>query len=354
MLRSTFWPSKLLWLHRTKPKLFARVATWASPVDWIFYQLFGATGCSASIASGTGLYDLKEGDWDEELCAICHIKRSQLVPLRPVVEPTRWPRSSSGPAAIFTAIGDGAAGNLGSGADHQRVIAINVGTSAAVRMTQTADQAARTKVPFGLFRYVVDENRSVMGGAVSNAGNLRAWCLRELQLTETQADRALSRTAAVEDALSILPFWVSERAPSWPDRQLGVVDGLNQSTRASDIYRAATVAVFYRLAQILELIEKATNRSRHIILSGGILHSAAATRLLADALARDIEIAPEAEASLEGAAIHALTAMGLNVQAARPRRTIKYDRKLASKHRQRRERQMALEKVLTRSRGWPL
>lgn len=347
MLRATFWPAKLLWLRRTQATLFRRVSMWASPVDWIFRELFGAIGSSASMASATGLYNLKIRDWDNPLCQICHVDPKQLPPIANVVTPTRSHSHALTPARLFAAIGDGAAGNLGSGADRQGIVAINMGTSAAVRMMQTNHQAAQTRVPFGLFRYVVDAQRSVIGGAVSNAGNLRIWCLRDLRLKETEADRALLRSKAAIDPLTVLPFWVSERAPTWPEQQLGVIDGLNQSTRATDILRATTTAVFYRLAQIFDLVEGATVRGRRIIVSGGILHSIAAIKLLADAIGRDVEIAREAEASLRGAAVHALKQMGIEVKIESAGRTVRCLRALAAKHRERRQRQIDLEKVLT-------
>jgi gluconokinase len=349
MLHSTFWPAKLLWLKRTQPQLFRRVAIWASPTDWIFRELFGANGCSASMASATGLYNLRSKSWDNELREICGLRLNQLSDIRQVADSLRPSPQELRDAKIFTAIGDGAAGNLGSGADCEGIAAINIGTSAAVRMMQRNRQAVRTKLPFGLFRYIVDLERSVIGGAVSNAGNLRQWCLRELRLEEDflRLERAVSRKAAAADPLTVLPFWVVERAPTWPDRQLGVIEGLNQATRATDIFRTITTSVCYRLADILDLIEKATEHSRRIIVSGGILHSRAAITLLADALGRDLDLIREPEASLRGAAVYALNQLGIKAEPATAIRSVKCNRALAAKHRERRDRQFNLEKLLT-------
>src|SRR6266478_1919490 len=53
MLRSSFWPAKLLWLQRTQPKLFARAARWMSPAEWLQRELCGEARCSYAMASGT-------------------------------------------------------------------------------------------------------------------------------------------------------------------------------------------------------------------------------------------------------------------------------------------------------------
>jgi gluconokinase len=55
MLRSSYWPAKLLWLRRTRPKLFTRVTRWMSPAEWLHLELCGEAGCSYAMASGTGL-----------------------------------------------------------------------------------------------------------------------------------------------------------------------------------------------------------------------------------------------------------------------------------------------------------
>ena len=339
MLRSTFWPAKLLWLRRVQPKLFRRVAYWVSPSDWIFHQLFGELQTSPSMASATGLYAIRQRNWDGEIMDACGIEPANLP--RVAGQLGTLPRSST---IVFCPIGDGAAGNLGSGCDRPHVAAINIGTSAAVRVIELRSKT-KSNLPFGLFRYVVDHNRYVTGGAVSNAGNLRQWCLRELRLEKPE--QALVRRDAAADLLTVLPFWVEERAPTWPEGLPGVLHGLNQSTTAAQISRAAATAVYYRLGQILVELENSFGHFRRIVVSGGILQSPASLKLLADAIGRDIEAATEQEASLRGAAVHALNQLGIQVERSRPRKAVKCNRALATKHRKRRKRQIRLEKILT-------
>jgi sugar (pentulose or hexulose) kinase len=80
------------------------------------------------------------------------------------------------------------------------------------------------------------------------------------------------------------------------------------------------------------------------------VYSVAAIRLLADAIGRDVEIAREAEASLRGAAVHALSQMGIEVDQKSASKMIKCNRALAAKHRRRRQRQIDLEAMLTSAR----
>jgi gluconokinase len=346
MLRASFWPAKLRWLRRTQARLFQRVIRWVSPAEWIFEELFDAVGCSRSMASATGLYNLQKQNWDPEICTACGVDIQQLGDLSETATTTEthpaFPELRN--AKLFTAIGDGAAGNLGCGADVAGRIAINIGTSAAVRMVTRP--AGRT--PLGLFCYAIDREHNVIGGAVSNAGNLRRWCLRELRVNQAAAEKTLSRIAAASDAITVLPFWVNERAPTWPENLRGAIIGLNQATSAAQMFRAITCAVYYRLGAILDLIETSGAAAKEIIVSGGILHSPASLRLLADAIGRDLRISSEPEASLRGAAVFALAKLGHEQAPLRKGRIVRHRPALAVRHRLRRERQVALEDLLSR------
>jgi gluconokinase len=344
MLRAQFWPAKLRWLRRTNGRLFRNVRRWTSPAAWIFSELFGVDQTSHSMASGTGLYNLEFAAWDAELCALAAIEREQLDSIAEVASAATSQRQLR-EAQIFAVMGDGAASNLGSGADREVAAAINIGTSGAVRVVVSNSNLRAREIPRGLFRYVVDGERGVIGGAISNAGNLHKWCLRELNIDEAAAEAALSRTAAARDEVTVLPFLVDERAPTWPEAMRGCWVGLSQKTTAADLLRAATTSTFYRLADILDRLTTA-GRIDEVIVSGGVLHSPSSLRILADSVGRDIRVCSELESSLRGAAVYALTRLGFTAAPLRRDRLVRCNSALAAQHRVRRAGQNALEQLL--------
>jgi len=298
------------------------------------------------MASGTGLFNLETRQWDDKICRALQLSRKKLPRLAPapvIATSKSMPLKS---VAIIM-IGDGAAGNLGSGASTKGVVAINVGTSAAIRVISSAK---RGRLAPGLFRYVLDDQRFVVGGAISNAGNLREWALREFRIGKNSraAHESFSRNAAARDSMVLLPFWVDERSPTWPDDLRGVISGLNQTVTAIEMMRSLATASFYRLAQILEIMRATDQAGSRIIVSGGILRSPQAIRLLADSLGCDVEISRVQEASLRGAAIFALQQQGIRPRALRAGRLVKQNRALAKLHADRRAKQEALEKRLTK------
>lgn len=348
MLRSSFWPAKLLWLRRTQSVLFRKMRRWMSPAEWLQLQLAGANRCALGMATGTGLFNPTKLDWDAALLEHCGLETPQLPELsdEPVhasgALASEFPELSGVP--WFPAIGDGAASNLGSDCTKPGLAAINVGTSAALRIMRAGKLA---KAPTGLFCYRVDAERYLVGGAVSNAGNLRAWCLKELNLSDPQTlETELSTRSAPDHGLTVLPFWTAERAPTWNEDLRGAILGITQATSAVDLLQAITEATFHRIAQIAEALSGQSVAPPRYFVSGGIQHSKSALQRLADVLNQPLHANPEPEASIRGAAVFAMEKLGMPIEPLpvlpplRPRKTI------AQRYAQDRDRQATLERLL--------
>ena len=127
-----------------------RVARWGSIGEYLELAFFGEAASSLSMASGTGLLDQEALRWDAEALAAAGIEPDQLFPIeaggdgrRGLRAPwaSRWPALRSVP--WYPAVGDGAAGSLGSDCTDPGRIALNVGTSAALRVVTDAGPRRR-------------------------------------------------------------------------------------------------------------------------------------------------------------------------------------------------------------------
>jgi gluconokinase len=348
MLRASFWPAKLRWLRRAQKRKFTAVKQWISPAEWIQRTLAGEANCAIGMATGTGLFNPEKLAWDEELLKACDISPEKLGALSDEPTPVGSPLASQFPelkgVPWFPGIGDGATSNLGSGATRHGLAAINVGTSAAFRVMRSDGEA---RAPFGLFCYRVDAQRFLIGGAVSNAGNLRAWCLRELKLEgDAELEAELAKRPGPAHGLTVLPFWTAERAPTWNEDATGTIHGLTQHTTALDLLQAITEASYQRIARIAELIPHSGKGPLKIIVSGGIQRSPAALQRLADVLGHTIHPNDEMEASIRGAAILALEKLGFPAPAASLGSSVKPRAKYAKLYAAERERERALESQL--------
>jgi gluconokinase len=351
MSRTSFWPAKLLWLRQTDPRLFAAVDRWVSPAEWIQQRWCGNATVSLSMASGTGLLNGRALQWDPALLRRCKITSRHLNPLSegpqtlcpalaknyPELQDVPW----------FPAIGDGAASNLGSGATAPDVAAINVGTSAALRVILKDPPASRKPMaPLGLFAYRLDATRQLLGGAVSNAGNLRAWAFRELKLPtdSAQVEKLLAGRPLPVENLTVLPFWMAERAPTWPEHLASVVVGINQATTALDLLQTLQEATYHRLAQIADFLEGKLKRKLTFIVSGGLQRSPNSLQRLANVLGRTVYPSSEPEASLRGGALFALEQLRLTPTQPAPRSAVRPQPIPARAYARARQRQIRLEK----------
>ena len=346
MLRASYWPAKLDWLRRTQKALFHRAVHWLSPADLLCAKLCGQPQASFSMASGTGLLDLRRGQWDGPLLRHLRFRLPPFCPSDPLQLSERFVRRF--PALrgvpIFPAIGDGAAGNLGSGAIGAGVAALNYGTSAAMRVVRVGDYAPP---PFGLFCYAISPGRWLVGGATSNAGNAHRWASEMFQGSDAELESHSRRLPQPDPSLTALAFLNGERAPTWCEDLPGAIFGLRLGHTALDLRRAFADATFLRLAQIVEPLEQAVKAKRlRFIVSGGLSHSRAAVGRLANILGRTCQISDEREASLRGAAVHALKHLGRRLPAARKSTAIRPDPKLAKLHAKTRARQEMLEEAM--------
>ena len=169
----------------------------------------------------------------------------------------------------------------------------------------------------------------MLGGAISNAGNLRKWALDHLQLPDKPLalERALADRQRPNLDLAVLPFWTGERCPTWPEAVGGTITGITFATTALDLLQAVVEGSYHRLAQIADLLAKQDKGIRSIIVSGGVRHSAESMQRLANVLGRAITPCQEPEASLRGAAVYALESLGYKIDplprgaAVRPNKT---------------------------------
>ena len=170
---------KIAHLRAAEPEVFARAARFCSLKEYLCARWLGAWVVDESIASSSGLFDLERRGWCDDVLARAGIeidRLGELVPTDRVIGelPGAIAGELSLPVNLPVVVGasDGVLQNLGVGAVTPGIAALNLGTSAAVRAIAEApgEHAER-----GLFCYVLDRERFVVGGAVNNAGLVVDW-----------------------------------------------------------------------------------------------------------------------------------------------------------------------------------
>jgi gluconokinase len=307
---TTYWTVKIPWLAQNVRPAPARYLGLA---EYVTGALLGEPGASVSQASGTGLLDLGSMRWHAEALQLAGVDQAALPELLPSGwrgrlegEPARrWPALAG--ATWHLPVGDGAASNLGAGCVTPDRIAINLGTSAAVRAVHQ-QPAPLTRA---LWRYRVDERRLLTGAAFSGAGNLYAWARQVLALPgDEQVEAALTAVPPGVEGVVVMPYHAGSRAPLDLTAGSGVIAGISMATTAVEIVAATLEAVCFQLAEGVEALERSLGAgpgSAEVVASGGaVVASRWWQQVLANVLDRPVRVVDEPEASARGAALLAL------------------------------------------------
>jgi gluconokinase len=313
---TSYWPAQFLWHQSENPDLFKRVSHWVSLGEYLELKLFGALRVSTSAASWTGLLNRHNLAWDEDLLTSIAVepqKLSSLVDASQAVSglsrifATRWPQLAK--ASSFPTIGDGAAANLGSQCASADRVAVTIGTSSAVRTVLTKNPEP---LPSELWCYRVDLKRVLLGGALSEGGNVFAWLKQVLRLpTDPEVEKQLVARRPGSHGLSVLPFLAGERSPGWQAQAQASIHGLSAATTQVDILHAFLEAIALRIGLVFEPLKKWLADKPKIVASGGaLLNSAAWMQILADVLGHSLYPSKAIQASARGAALLALQSLG--------------------------------------------
>src|SRR6266516_303418 len=318
-LHGCYWPAKLRWLSTTQPELIQCTAQWLSFGEYLHRQLLGRSVCSLSMASGTGMLVTRTHSWDTQLQELLGLRAEQLPQLGDLhdsitgLKPefaSRWPALQDVP--WFPAIGDGAAANAGSGCATEENWAITIGTSSAMRVVVSPDVVPST----GLWLYLLDKKRGLLGGALSEGGNVFAWLGSTLKLPPLAEAEALIATLPPDGhGLTILPFISGERSPGWHGEARMAVTGITTHTSPPDLLSASVEALAYQLGVVYEQLNTALEKREiapMLIGSGGaMLSSPTLQSIIADTLNAPLYPLLEREASARGVALLALESLGI-------------------------------------------
>lgn len=305
---------KLQWFRDETPQLFQRIFKAISIKEYIWWRLFGVYEVDYSIASATGLFDIRLCDWYKPALQFCGLSSGQLS--TPVS--TSFIRTQLLPAAaarlnlsvdIPFCIGasDGCLANVGSGALAEGTAAVTIGTSGAVRICSAKPVSL---FPDMIFNYRLDDNNFICGGAVNNGGNLLQWLARNFLNNPTLNDelyagimQRISDVPAGSEGLLCLPYLAGERTPLWDEKASGAFIGIRPHHTQSHFLRAGLEGVCFALYGVLKKLEAATASIHTLQVSGGLVHAPVWMQLLADVTGKSVSVVSSGDASAVGAAL---------------------------------------------------
>lgn len=325
-LHASYWPAKLRWLATSQPDVFKRATQWLSFGEYLHRKFTGHSICGLSMASGTGMFNRHTRTWDTELMKVLDVRAEQfpsLGDMRDAVKglTSRYASSWSVLRDVpwYPAVGDGAAACIGSGSSDIENWSLTIGTSSAIRVVVEPEQVSP---PLGLWLYSIDGKRSVLGGALSEGGNMLNWIDATCKLPSlADAETVVGALKPDAHGLTILPFISGERSLGWHANARMTIMGINVHVMPADMLRAGMEALAYQLGAVYEQLcsaLKTGDKAPRVIASGGALLGSPTMRsIISDLL--DVPLYPsrDHEASARGAALLALEALSIIPDATR-------------------------------------
>ncbi|HLO51524.1 MAG TPA: gluconokinase [Kamptonema sp.] len=317
---------KLIWLRNEQPDLFEKSAKFISIKEYVFYRIFQTYIVDYSMASATGLMDLKELVWDKEAMEIAGITEqhlSKLVPTTHIVDSMNEVIAAemgiSANTPIVIGASDGVLSNLSVGAISPGIVAVTVGTSGAVRAVINQH---RTDVKERLFCYVLTDNYWVIGGAVNSGGIILRWIRDNLGENEVaiaqQQDRdpydlliSLAQTVPPgAEGLIFHPYLAGERSPLWNANASGSFVGMTLRHTKAHLIRAMLEGIVLNLYLVAQALQEEIGEFKTIMATGGLMKNIFFRQLLADIFNCEINVPNSYESGSLGAAVLGLYALG--------------------------------------------
>ncbi|MBC1483638.1 gluconokinase [Listeria sp. FSL L7-1558] len=326
--------AKICWLKETEPELFKRTEKFIDIKAYILYRFFGVWVMDESLASGTGLYNILEHDWEFEAMEIVKLTPDFFPKVVPETYQltgmkAKYVEFMGIPDDVPLIVGgsDGALANIGIQATGRNDVTITVGTSGAVRKLTNefqVDSRGRT------FCYGAGDGYFIAGGAVNNGGKVVEWGLEQFGSESEIANRDFASFIARIDevnpgaaGLLFQPYLLGERAPFWTNDIRGGFVGLTINHTKAHFIRAILEGIAFNLAEVYEAVSAPDDI---IYVTGGISAHEPWCRLLADILNREIRVPHTIEGSSLGAAIIGMRSLGilkdLNLQKTLPIKAI--------------------------------
>ena len=307
------WPAtKILWLQRNKPEVYAAADTYMLLKDYVVYYLTGEKKCDMSIATFSFYFDIyKKCYWQEMLDAI-GVKLSQLPELvepctvAGTLKPELVPSLAPGTAVNVGTL-DHFAGMIGTGNIETGGVTLSTGTVMAMAIMAEEPVPQNTGIAM---HYGFLPDTHIMLPVVESGGVSLEWFRRSCMKNITYDEMNATLAKRDRNDLLFLPYLVGTSAPEFDAEAKGVFWGLRQEHDCIDMAGSIMEGVAYVLNKNLKYINKNGVQLQNIIATGGGAKSPIWCQLYADISGLPVRIPAEKEAACLGAAMVAAVADG--------------------------------------------
>jgi glycerol kinase len=358
-----FSATKLAWLLQHVPgaKAKARRGELAfGTVDtWLVWNLTGGRVhvTDPSNASRTMLYNLRTGDWDDELLKLFGIPRSLLPEVRSSSEIYGEAILDSVPVPIAGIAGDQQAALFGQVCHAPGLVKNTYGTGCFMLMhTGTKPIPSKNNLLTTVAWRIGGKTEFALEGSVFIAGAAVQWLRDGLGIIKSSSEvESLAASVPDNGGVYLVPAFAGLGAPHWDQYARGILAGLTRGSTSGHVARAALEGIAYQVRDVLDAMQRdADIKLKELRVDGGACANNLLMQFQADLLGVPVVRPKVAETTALGAAYLAGLAVGFWKDRKEIAKQWQVDRKFRSamKPTQRKQLVAGWDKALGRSKAW--
>ncbi len=208
----------------------------------------------ATNAARTMLYNIREGQWDAEICAKLGVPMAMLPEVRDCASDFGTATALGGEIPILGVAGDQQAATIGQACFEPGMLKSTYGTG-CFALLNTGDTLVRSQNRMlGTIAYQFDGKPTyALEGSIFIAGAVVQWLRDGLGIIAKAADtHPLAEKADPEQELYLVPAFTGLGAPHWDATARGAIFGLTRNSGPAEFAKAALESVGFQTRDLLE------------------------------------------------------------------------------------------------------
>jgi len=273
-----FSGTKLQWILENVPgaraKAKAGQLAFGTVDSWLVWNLTGGQLhiTDASNASRTMLFNIKKGDWDDELLNLFGIPRSVLPEVRASSEVYGQTTLFGAATPIAGIAGDQQAALFGQVCTKPGMVKNTYGTGCFMLMnTGTELVPSKNNLLTTVAWRIGNRTEYALEGSIFIAGAVVQWLRDGLGIIKNSSEvESLAAQVTDNGGVYLVPAFAGLGAPHWDQYARGIIVGLTRGSSRAHIARAALEGIAHQVDDVLRAMEKdAGIRLKELRVDGG-------------------------------------------------------------------------------------
>ncbi len=307
---------KLLWISRNRPEVFSRIRYILGSYDYLVYVLTGIVQVEHNWALESGMWDIQEAAWLEELFPLANIESKWFPPVSLSTDivgtTTRKIEALTGLQAgipVIAGTADHVASSFCTGARTAGDLVLKLGGAGDILLAlDSLVTDTRLFIDYGCSPTVP----YLLNGCTASSGSMLKWFQNEFSFSDfTEMDTRAESIATGSEGIVILPYFLGEKTPIFDVNAKGVIYGLSLSHTRDHVYRAMLESVAFSFRHHIEVFSELNLPIKRVFITNGGSKSTLWRSIMADVIGYDLHYVKHNPGSCLGASLLAGIGCGI-------------------------------------------